>query len=154
MLKLKTRSNLTHLPYNGAGPALNDLLGGHVDLFFSGFPAAVPHVKSGTLKLIAVSSAKRSSVAPDVPTVSEAAKIAGFDITLWQGFFAPRGTPKEIVERLHREINKILVEPDVEAKLRDAGADVSPITIDQFAAFVHAESGKFEQIIKEAGLKP
>jgi tripartite-type tricarboxylate transporter receptor subunit TctC len=154
VLKLKTKSNLTHVPYNGAGPALNDLLGGHVDMFFSGFPAAVPHVQSGTLKLIAVSSGKRSSVAPDVPTVAEAAGIPGFDISLWQGFFAPRGTPKDVVERLHAAINKILVEPDVAAKLRDAGADVSPIAIDAFAAFVRGESEKFQGIIKEAGLKP
>src|SRR5258705_529627 len=75
VLKLRTRSNMTHVPYNGAGPALNDLLGGHVDMFFSGFPAAVPHVKSGTLKLLAVSSARRSGVAPDVPTVAEASGI-------------------------------------------------------------------------------
>src|SRR5256886_8919110 len=76
VLKLKTRSNMTHVPYNGAGPALNDLLGGHVDLFFSGFPAAVPHVAAGNLKLIAVSSGKRSSIAPEVPTVDEADGIA------------------------------------------------------------------------------
>ena len=88
---------MTHVPYNGAGPALNDILGGHVDLFFSGLPAAVPHVKAGTIKLLAVSTAKRSGVAPDVPTVAEASGIKDFDIALWQGFFAPRGTPQEIV---------------------------------------------------------
>jgi tripartite-type tricarboxylate transporter receptor subunit TctC len=91
VLKLKTGGNLTHVPYNGAGPALNDLLGAHVDLFFSGFPAAVPHVKSGKLKLLAVSTAKRSGTAPDVPTVAEASGIADFDISLWQGFFARAG---------------------------------------------------------------
>jgi tripartite-type tricarboxylate transporter receptor subunit TctC len=107
VLKLKTASKLTHVPYNGAGPALNDLLGGHVDMFFSGFPAAVAHVSAGSLKLIGVSSAMRSGVAPDVPTVSEAAGIKDFDITLWQGFFAPRGTPKEVVVRLNGEINRI-----------------------------------------------
>jgi len=154
VLKLKTKSNLTHVPYNGAGPALNDLLGAHVDMFFSGFPAAVPHVSAGTLKLIAVSSAKRSGVAPDVPTVAEASGIKDFDITLWQGFFAPRGTPKEIVARLNTEINKILVQPDVKAKLLEAGADVTPISVDQFAAFMKTESEKFLQIIKQAGLKP
>jgi tripartite-type tricarboxylate transporter receptor subunit TctC len=154
VLKLKTKSNLAHVPYNGAGPALNDLLGGHVDLFFSGFPAAVPHVKSGTLKLLAVSSAKRSGVAPDVPTVAEASGIAGFDITLWQGFFAPRGTSTQIVARLNAEINKILVQPDVKAKLLEAGADVMPISVDQFGSFVKSESEKFLQIIKEADLKP
>ena len=154
VLKLKTKSNLTHVPYNGATPALNDLLGGHVDMFFSGFPAAVPHVSAGSLKLIAVSSAKRSGVAPDVPTVAEASGIRDFDITLWQGFFAPRATPKDIVVRLNTEINKVLALPDVKAKLLEAGADVTPISVDAFATFMKSESAKFLQIIKEAGLKP
>ena len=154
VLRLKTKSNLTHVPYNGATPALNDLLGGHVDLFFSGFPPAVPHVKAGSLKLLAVSSAKRSGVAPEVPTVAEASGIAGFDITLWQGIFAPRGTPVQIVARLNSEINKVLVQPDVKAKLLEAGAEVMPISVDQFGSFVKSESEKFLQIIKEAGLKP
>jgi tripartite-type tricarboxylate transporter receptor subunit TctC len=152
VLKLKTKSNLTHVPYNGATPALNDLLGGHVDLFFSGFPPAIPHVKAGALKLIAVSSGQRTGVAPDVPTVIEAAGIAGFDITLWQGFFAPRGTPMEVVARLNAEINKILAEPGVKQKLLELGADVSPMSIDQFASFVKSESEKYQAIIKDANL--
>jgi tripartite-type tricarboxylate transporter receptor subunit TctC len=154
VLKFKSKANLTHVPYKGAAPALNDLIGGHVDFFFSGFPAAVPHVKAGTLKLLAVSSGKRSGVAPDVPTVAEAARIAGFDIALWQGFFAPRGTPKEVVARLNAEINRILNEPDIKQKLLEQGADVSPMTVDQFAAFAKAEITKFQAIINEAGLKP
>jgi tripartite-type tricarboxylate transporter receptor subunit TctC len=154
VLKFKSKANLTHVPYKGAAPALNDLIGGHVDFFFSGFPAAVPHVKAGTLKLLAVSSGKRSGVAPDVPTVAEAARIAGFDIALWQGFFAPRGTPKEVVAKLNADINKILNEPDIKQKLLEQGADVSPMTVDQFAAFAKAEITKFQAIINEAGLKP
>jgi len=154
VLKFKTQSRLTHVPYKGAAPALNDLLGGHVDLFFSGFPAALPHVKAGNLKLIAVSSGRRSGIAPEVPTVAEAAAIPGYDISLWQGFFAPRDTPKEIVERLNREINKILGESDVKQKLLEAGADVTPVSVDQFATFVTAEIGKFQQIIRETGLTP
>jgi tripartite-type tricarboxylate transporter receptor subunit TctC len=153
-LKLKTGSNLTHIPYNGAGPALNDLLGGHVDFFFSGFPAVVSHVNSGTLKLLAVSSATRSTIAPDVPTVAEASGIKDFDITLWQGVFGPRGLPKEIVAVLNKEINKVLVLPDVKARLADAGADVTPMSVDQFTAIVQAERGKFLKIINDAGLKP
>ena len=153
LLRLKGKGKITHVPYKGAGPALNDLLGGHVDLFFSGFPAAVPHVKAGSLKLLAVSSGKRSAAAPDVPTVAEASGIAGFDITLWQGFFAPKGTPKEIVARLHTEINKILVQPDTKARLLEAGADVAPMSADQFAAFVKAESEKFAELIREGGIK-
>jgi tripartite-type tricarboxylate transporter receptor subunit TctC len=154
VLKFRTKSNLTHVPYGGAGPALNDLLGAHVDLFFSGFPPTVPHVKAGTLKLLAVSSARRSSVAPDVPTVAEASGIADFDITLWQGFFAPRGTPRPIIDRLNTEINKVLALPEVKSRLLEVGADVMPTTVDQFGSFVQAESKKFLQIIKDASLKP
>lgn len=154
VLKLKSGVNLTHVPYNGAGPALNDLLGAHVDMFFSGFPAAMPHVAAGSLKLIAVSSATRSGVAPEVPTVSEASGIRDFDITLWQGFFAPRGTPPEIVTRLNTEINRLLASPDVQAKLLDAGADVTPRTVAQFGTFMKSESDKYLQIVKQAGLKP
>jgi tripartite-type tricarboxylate transporter receptor subunit TctC len=154
LLKLKTNSNLTHVPYKGAGPALNDLLGNHVDFFFSGFPAAWAQVKAGKLKLIAVSPAKRSPAAPDVPTVAEAAGIADFDVSLWQGVFAPRATPKDVVTRLNAEINKVVTQPDIRAKLRDDGADVTPLTVDQFTAFVKAESEKYLQIIKQSGVTP
>src|SRR3954454_324509 len=153
-LKLRTKANLTHVPYKGAGPALNDLLGGHVDMYFPGFPAAAPLLKSGTVKILAVSSAKRSSAAPEIPTVAEAIKDPNFDLTLWQGFFAPAGTPKPIVERLNTEINKILSSPEMQAKLRDAGADVRIGSTEQFAAFARSESDKYAQIIKESGVKP
>jgi tripartite-type tricarboxylate transporter receptor subunit TctC len=154
VLKFKAKANLTHVPYKGAGPALNDLLGGHVDMFFSGFPAAVPHVKAGTLKLIAVSAGKRSGVAPEVPTVAEAAAIPGFDITLWQAFFAPGGTPKDVVAKLNQEINRLLADPDIKAKLLEQGADVSPLSVDAFAQFAKQEGAKFQGIIRDAELKP
>jgi tripartite-type tricarboxylate transporter receptor subunit TctC len=154
LLKLRTGSNMTHVPYKGAAPALNDLLGAHVDFFFSGFPAAVAQVKAGTLKLIAVSTAKRSPAAPDIPTVAEAAGLRGFDISLWQGVFAPRATPKDVVTRLNAEINKIVTQPDIRAKLRDDGADVTPLSVDQFTDFVRAESEKYVAIIKDSGVKP
>ena len=154
LLRLRTGSNMTHVPYKGAAPALNDLLGAHVDFFFSGFPAAAAQVKAGKLKLIAVSPAKRSPAAPYVPTVAEAAGLPDFDISLWQGVFAPRATPKDVVARLNVEINKVITQPDVRAKLRDDGADVSPLTVDQFAAFVKAESDKYLQIIRQSGVKP
>jgi tripartite-type tricarboxylate transporter receptor subunit TctC len=154
LLKLRTRSDMTHVPYKGAAPALNDLLGAHVDFFFSGFPAAVAQVKAGTLKLIAVSTAKRSPAAPEIPTVAEAAGLPDFDISLWQGVFAPRATPKDVVTRLNAEINKIITEPDVRAKLRDDGADVVPLSVDQFTDFVRVESEKYLAIIKDSGVKP
>lgn len=153
-LKLRTKANLTHVPYKGAGPALNDLLGGHVDMYFPGFPAATPLLKGGRVKLLAVSSAKRASGAPDVPTVAEAINDPNFDLTLWQGFFAPAGTPKPIVERLNAEINRILFSTDMQVKLREAGADVRIGSPEQFAAFAKAESNKYFQIIKDSGVKP
>jgi tripartite-type tricarboxylate transporter receptor subunit TctC len=153
-LKLRTKANLTHVPYKGAGPALNDLLGGHVDMYFPGFPAATPLLKGGQVKILAVSSGKRASGAPEVPTVAEAINDPHFDLTLWQGFFAPAGTPKPIVERLNTEINKILASPDMQGKLRDAGADVRIGSPEQFAAFAKAESEKYLQIIQDSGVKP
>ncbi|MBO0763263.1 MAG: tripartite tricarboxylate transporter substrate binding protein [Hyphomicrobiaceae bacterium] len=154
VLKLRTRTNLAHVPYKGAGPALNDLLGGHVDFFFSGLPAAVPLVRAGKLKLLAVSTGTRSSFAPEVPTVAEASGIADFDIGLWQGFFAPHGTPSDIVLRLNTEINRILMEPDVKGNLVDAGAEVVTMSVAQFEEFVKTEVVKFATIVKDASIKP
>jgi tripartite-type tricarboxylate transporter receptor subunit TctC len=153
-LKLRAKANLTHVPYKGAGPALNDLIGGHVDMYFPGFPAATPLLKAGTVKLLAVSSAKRSGAAPEIPSVAEAINDPNFDLTLWQGFFAPAATPKPVVERLTTEINKILASPEMQAKLRDAGADVRIGSSEQFAAFTRSEADKYAQIIKESGVKP
>ena len=154
MLKAATKSNLTHVPYKGAGPALNDLLGNHVDMYFPGMPAATPHLKSGMLKVLAVSSAKRASVAPDVPTVVEVSGIKRFDFTLWSGIFVPHGTPEAIVTRLNTEINKVLTEPDTKKRLADLGAELDPMSADQFKKFVNAESNKYLTIIKETGVKP
>ena len=153
LLKLKTKGNLVHVPYRGAGPAQNDLIGGHVDFYFPGFPAAVPHMKAGTLKLLAVSSAKRSSAAPEIPTVAEAANIPNFNLILWVGFFAPKGTPPDVVARLNGEINKILMEPETNKRLRDDGAEVTPLSVDQFYAFMKTEAANYQQIIKDANLK-
>jgi tripartite-type tricarboxylate transporter receptor subunit TctC len=153
-LKLRAKASLTHVPYKGAGPALNDLIGGHVDMYFPGFPAATPLLKAGTVKLLAVSSAKRSGAAPEIPTVAEAINDPNFDLTLWQGFFAPAATPKPVVERLTAEINKILASSEMQAKLRDAGADVRIGSSEQFAAFTRSEADKYAQIIKESGVKP
>jgi tripartite-type tricarboxylate transporter receptor subunit TctC len=151
-LKAKTHGDLTHLPYKGAGPALTDLIGGHVDFYFPGMPAVLPHIKSGLLKVFAVSSAKRSPIAPDVPTVAESAGIKDFDFTLWAGVFATRATPPAIIAKLNSEINKALADPDVRKKLVDAGAEVEPMSVEQFRAFVAAESSKYARIIKETGV--
>src|SRR3954453_8084737 len=153
-LSAKLPGKLTHVPYKGAGPALNDIIGGHVDMYFPGFPPVMPMMKSGTVKVLAVSSSVRAHAAPEIPTVAEATGFSDFDFSLWQGFFAPKGTPKDLIARLNGEINKILADPETKQKLLDAGANVTPLTIDHFAAFVQAESAKYERIIRETGGKP
>jgi len=154
LLKQRFNPNLTHVPYKGAGPALSDLLGNHVDFYFPGFPAAAPHVKGGGLKMLALSSAQRSPIAPEVPTVAEVAGIRDYDFTLWAGFFAPRGTPQAVIDKLNKEINAVLAQPDVKAKLETAGAIVKPMSVTEVKAFVQAESRKYLNVIKETGATP
>jgi tripartite-type tricarboxylate transporter receptor subunit TctC len=153
-LKAGLKANMTHVPYKGAGPALNDLLGAHVDMYFPGFPAVTPQVKAGSLKLLAVSSDVRVPSALDVPTVAEVTGIKNFDYTLWQGIFAPHGTPDDIVKRLNTEINKILATEEIKKKFAELGADIRPMSAAQFTAFVQAESAKYVQVIKATGAKP
>jgi len=153
-LSAKMPGKLVHVPYKGAGPALNDIIGGHVDMYFPGFPPVMPMMKAGSVKVLAVSSAKRSDAAPDIPTVAETTGFKDFDFSLWQGFFAPRGTPAEVIARLNGEINKILADPTVRQRLVDAGANVAPMSIEDFTAFVKAESEKYERTIRETGVKP
>lgn len=153
-LSAKLPGKLVHVPYKGAGPALNDIIGGHVDIYFPGFPPVMPLMKAGTVKVLAVSSAARSQAAPEIPTVAEATGFSDFDFTLWQGFFAPKGTPQEVIARLNVEINKILAEPETRQKLLDAGANVVPQSIGEFTAFVQAEREKYERIIRLTGVKP
>ena len=152
LLKLQFDDNLTHVPYKGAGPALNDLIGNHVDFYFPGFPAAAPHLKAGTLKILALSSAKRSPAAPDIPTVAEVTGNKDYDFTLWAGIFAPRGTPQTIIDRLNKEINKVIEDADVKARLEAAGAVVAPMAVDQFKDFVQTESAKYLRVIKQTGV--
>jgi len=152
LLKQKFDDNLTHVPYKGAGPALNDVIGNHVDFYFPGFPAAAPHVKGGTVKVLALSSAKRSPAAPDVPTIAEITGMKDYDFTLWAGFFAPRGTPQPIIDRLNTEINKVIEDPEVKTRLEAAGAVVTPMSVAQFKEFVQNESAKYLRVIKETGV--
>jgi tripartite-type tricarboxylate transporter receptor subunit TctC len=154
VLKRESKGNMTHVPYKGAGPALSDLLGSHVDFYFPGFPAAVPYVKAGQMKMLALSSARRSTTAPDVPTIAEATGLKDFDFSLWVGFFAPHGTPKEIVAQLNTAINEALAQPDIKARMADAGTDIIPMSVDQFTGFTKSEAEKYARIIEETGIKP
>ncbi|MGN6572148.1 MAG: Bug family tripartite tricarboxylate transporter substrate binding protein [Pseudolabrys sp.] len=153
LLKLRLKGNMVHVPYKGAGPALNDLLGNHVDMYFPGFPAVMQHMKGGTLKILAASTATRVRVAPDIPTVAEVTGIKEFDFSLWAGIFAPKGTPAKIVEALNAAFNDTLKDPQIGGRLSDTGAQVTPMTTGQFSAFVHAETDKYQKIIQETGVK-
>ncbi len=152
LLQHNAKVLMTHVPYKGAAPALIDVLGGHVTMFFSGIVVAIPHVKSGKLRGIAVSTAKRSAAAPDIPAVAESG-MPGFDVPTWYGVFVPAGTPRDIVNRLHGGITNAINAPDVKDRLIREGAEPAPNTPDQFAKFIQSEIAKFASIIRTSGAK-
>ncbi|MGB6538022.1 MAG: tripartite tricarboxylate transporter substrate-binding protein [Xanthobacteraceae bacterium] len=154
MLKFKLDGKLVHVPYKGAGPALNDVAAGNVDFYFPAYPSAVPLAQAGRIRLLAVSTVKRSTVSPDIPTVAEATGIANFDFPLWVGFFGPHGIPMDITRKLNTAINKIILEPAINARLKAIGPEVRALSIDQFASFVRADIAKYRAIIKDGNLKP
>ena len=143
---------MVHVPYKGAAPALADLLGGQVQLMFSTMPPALPHVKAGKLRALAVTSAKRSPAAPELPTVDEIA-LPGFEANTWHGVVVPAGTPGAIVARLNREIVAILHLPDVIERLSGQGAEPVGSTPEEFAAYIRAETVKWARVVRESGAK-
>ena len=149
-LALKGRAPMTHVPYKGAAPALVDVIGGHVDCYFSGMTAVAQHIKSGAVRLLAVSSAQRSSLFPDTPTVAEL-MIPGFDFTLWGGLFAVARTPPEIVRLLNAEANLAYARPDFKIRIQREQSDVIVNTPEQFAAYIKSQGEKYRQIIKDIG---
>jgi tripartite-type tricarboxylate transporter receptor subunit TctC len=152
LLKAKAGIDITHIPYKGSAPAIQDVIAGQVDMMFDTTVVAGPHIAGGKLRALAVSSAKRVPSLPTVPTVAESG-VPGYEVVSWQGVFAPAGTPKTIVERLHAEIAKILREPDMQERLGKLGMDGADMTIDQFAAFQKAEVTKWAAVIKAANIK-
>lgn len=136
-----------YVPYKGGSQAMNDLVGGHMDVTFNGMVATYPHVKSGKLKLLAVSSAKRWGELPDTPAVSET--VPGFLTGSWQGILAPAGTPKAIVDLIHAEVQRITALPDVREKLQTLGAEPSKMSSDEFAAWIKAELPEMAKIVRE-----
>jgi tripartite-type tricarboxylate transporter receptor subunit TctC len=144
---------LLHVPYKTLGQAIPDLISGQVQLFFLGVASAQPHIRSGKLRAIAVSGAKRSPALPQVPTVSESA-VKGFEVTGWYGVFVPAGTPQEIVARLHKEIVRALALPDVRERLAGEGAELAGNSPREFDAFVRSEIVKWAKVVKLSGAKP
>ena len=152
LFKARAGIDIVHVPYKGGGPAMADLVGGQVLFSFASMASAVPFVRAGRLRAIAVSGGERSALFPDVPTVAESG-LAGFASEDWQGILAPAKTPPDIVQRLNAEIGRILLLPEVKAKLTAAGFDPKPSTPEWFAQFIQAETRKWAKLLKGIGIK-
>ena len=144
---------MTHVPYKGSGQAVTDILGRHVQLMFSGFSSTLAHIKSGKLRALAVTGAKRSPALADVPTIAEQG-FPGVEATAWYGVLAPAGTPKPVITRLHGDLVNILKQPDVVQRLDGLGFEIVASTPDQFGAYIRSEIKKWAKVVKASGARP
>ncbi len=151
LFKTMAGVKMVHIPYKGgSGQMVGDLLAGHVQLASLGLPPAMPFVKAGRLRVLAVTGSKRSPLLPDEPTVSEAG-LQGFDVTSWYGLFAPAGLPVELVKKLHEDVSALLFSPDMGKRFAALGADPAPLSPDDFRGFVREEITKWARVVQESG---
>lgn len=148
LFKDATGVRMTHIPYRGSGPAMVDLMGGQVQIAFETASSVIPHIKSGKVRALAVLSAKRNAQLPDVPTMAEAG-VPGVEMSAWYGIYMPSATPAAVQKRVHDAVNGILALPDTQTRLLAIGADISPMSQEQFAAFHNAENQRYAAIIKK-----
>jgi tripartite-type tricarboxylate transporter receptor subunit TctC len=151
-LNYLAKIKLTHVPYKGVGPALPDLIAGQVQLLFSDMAPFVPYVKAGKLRILAVSTAKRSSLYPEYPTIAESG-VPGYDLAGWYGVVAPTGTPRPVVDRLHAEFSKAMRSPDMAERYATLGVEPVDSTPEQFGAYIRSELVKWGDIIKRSGIR-
>ncbi|HEY9447866.1 MAG TPA: tripartite tricarboxylate transporter substrate-binding protein, partial [Burkholderiales bacterium] len=145
-------TKMTHVPYKGGGPAMVDLVAGNIQLVFATAASAVPQIKAGRIKGLAVTTAKRSGLMPDLPTISEAG-LKGFEANNWYGIVVPAKTPRSIINRLNAEVTKILHMPEIKSFLFNQGLDVAPGTPEQFGAYIKSERTKWAKVVKASGAK-
>ncbi|MEO8202289.1 MAG: tripartite tricarboxylate transporter substrate binding protein [Betaproteobacteria bacterium] len=145
--------SMNHVPYKGSAPAITDLVGGQLQVLFDPFSSLYPQVRSGKARGLALTTAKRSAMAPALPTVAELG-YPGFDVSSWQGIVVPAGTPKAIVERLNREVVKALASPEVRDQFALHSAEASPSTPEQFGAYIRQEIARWRKVARDAGVKP
>lgn len=145
-----TKLQMNHVPYKGSAPAISDLLGGHVPMMFDSTIAIMPHIKSGKVKVIAITSAQRSPLLPDVPTFAESG-VPAIESYAWYGLFAPAGTPKDVVAKINAEAQKVMKGTDFQKVLADTGSSYVGDTPENFAKFVHAEHAKWGKVVKDSG---
>jgi tripartite-type tricarboxylate transporter receptor subunit TctC len=149
LFMLMTGVNLVHVPYRGAGPALVDMLGGQVQVFFDNLPSSIGYIRAGKLRALAVTTAERSKALPDVPTV--AATVPGYEASAWFGMAVPAGTPRDIVETLNRAVNDALADPGIQAKLAELGGTLIPGTPEDFGTLIAEETDKWAKVVKATG---
>lgn len=152
LLKGMARISMNHVPYKGGGPSVIALISGEIEVGFNTAPVAVPQIKAGKLRALAVTSAKRNPALPDVPSVAEAG-VPGYDMILWYGAVAPAGTPPVAINRLNAEINKAIRLPDVQQRLASLGADPLGGSAAEFGAYIRAEIAKYSKVVRDSGLK-
>ena len=151
LFAMRTGTVMTHVPYRSSGEIMNNLTGGHIDMAFDNIPLALPLVNSGAIRAIAVTTAERSASAPNVPAIAET--LSGFDASAWHGVFVPAGTPRAIVDRLVAEVRRILGLPEVTEQFFKMGAVPRPMTPEAFASFIQTERGKWQEVVRTAGVK-
>jgi len=152
LLKSMSKTFMLHIPYKGAGPALSDLLGGQVSLMFDNLPTAMPHVKAQKLRALAVSSAARTPLAPDLPTLAESG-MAGFDLVTWFAFYAPAATPRPVLDIISGAMRAVLAQAEVRERLTGVGVDVRGSSAEELGAFQRAELAKWARIVNDSGAK-
>ncbi|UOB05909.1 Bug family tripartite tricarboxylate transporter substrate binding protein [[Acidovorax] ebreus] len=152
LMKSMTGTNILHIPYRGSAPAMQDLIGGQIDILFDQLASALPHIKAGTVRALAVTTLKRSPSAPDLPTLDESG-IKGFDSEGWFGLLAPANTPRPILERINAEVNKALATPEFRERLAKVGAEPVGGSIESFRDRISAESQRWGRVIKFANIK-
>jgi tripartite-type tricarboxylate transporter receptor subunit TctC len=155
LFKVQTGTFMVHFPYRGSAPALTDLIGGNMDLMFDNLPSALPHIKSGRLKALAVTSSTRSAALPDLPTLAEAGgdALKTYEASSWFGLLAPAGTPMDIVNRVQQETAKAMAAPALKERLQAQGAIPSGMTSAEFVRFIEAETRKWAAVVKASGAK-
>jgi len=151
LFNLQAGTKITHVPYKGGGPAMVDLLAGNIQLIFATAASSINHIKAGKARALAVTTAKRSSLVPDLPTVAEAG-LKGYEANNWNGFFVPAGTPRPVINRLNKELATALLLPDIKEFLFKQGLDAAPGTPEQFTKYMRAESAKWTKVIQASGL--
>jgi tripartite-type tricarboxylate transporter receptor subunit TctC len=153
LLMIMTKVKLTHVPYKGLGPALTDLVGGHVQCAVSTLASALPQVKAGKLRALGATTAKRSSFFPEVPTMDEAG-VSGYEFSTWYGLLVPAATPRTIIDRLNQETAKVLGSAPLKEQFAAQGLEPSSSSPDQFGAYLKTEVGKWGKVVKQSGAKP